>query len=114
MVKLKWGLEYKGMLKSVDAYMNLQLQNSEEWHEGQFKGALGEVMIRCNNVLYIRAAEDASDVRRRRARAGGAAASRGSCRGVVASSSPRRRRIAAISWGCQIAHVCTRKLQAEG
>ncbi len=24
-VKLKWGMEYKGQLKSVDAYMNLQV-----------------------------------------------------------------------------------------
>ncbi len=25
LVKLKWGMEYKGMLKAVDAYMNLQV-----------------------------------------------------------------------------------------
>ena len=31
MVKLKWGLEYKGTLKSVDSYMNMQLLNAEEW-----------------------------------------------------------------------------------
>ena len=31
MVKLKWGMEYKGTLKSIDAYMNLQLLNTEEW-----------------------------------------------------------------------------------
>jgi len=24
-VKLKWGMEYKGLLKAVDAYMNLQV-----------------------------------------------------------------------------------------
>ncbi|XP_055808871.1 probable small nuclear ribonucleoprotein F isoform X2 [Solanum dulcamara] len=28
MVKLKWGLEYKGYLVSVDSYMNLQLSIS--------------------------------------------------------------------------------------
>jgi hypothetical protein len=27
MVKLKWGMEYKGLLKSVDAYMNLQVSS---------------------------------------------------------------------------------------
>ena len=54
-VRLKWGsLELKGLLKSVDTYMNLQLINTEEWNEGVFKGALGEVLVRCNNVLYIR------------------------------------------------------------
>ena len=31
MVKLKWGHEYKGYLVSVDAYMNLQLAQTEEF-----------------------------------------------------------------------------------
>ncbi|CAN0136787.1 unnamed protein product [Heterosigma akashiwo] len=53
-VKLKWGMEYKGILVSVDSYMNLQLQNTEEFIDGNFAGALGEVLIRCNNVLYMR------------------------------------------------------------
>ena len=52
--KLKWGMEYKGYLVSVDAYMNLQLASTEEWIDGQFSGNLGEVLIRCNNVLYLR------------------------------------------------------------
>lgn len=43
-----------GYLKSFDEYMNLQLLNSEEWVDGTFKGSLGEILIRCNNVLYIR------------------------------------------------------------
>lgn len=54
LVKLKWGMEYKGYLVSVDNYMNLQLASTEEWIDGQFSGQLGEVLIRCNNVLYIR------------------------------------------------------------
>ncbi|KIM33422.1 hypothetical protein M408DRAFT_326138 [Serendipita vermifera MAFF 305830] len=53
-VKLKWGLEYRGFLVSTDAYMNLQLANTEEYQGGKSNGALGEVFIRCNNVLYIR------------------------------------------------------------
>ncbi|KAF8592545.1 small nuclear ribonucleoprotein SmF [Ramaria rubella] len=52
-VKLKWGLEYKGFLVSTDGYMNLQLANTEEFQDGKSNGALGEVFIRCNNVLYI-------------------------------------------------------------
>ncbi|KAF9221894.1 LSM-domain-containing protein [Gyrodon lividus] len=52
-VRLKWGLEYKGFLVSTDGYMNLQLANTEEFQEGQSTGTLGEVFIRCNNVLYI-------------------------------------------------------------
>lgn len=53
-VKLKWGMEYKGYLVSVDSYMNLQLASTEEYIDGQSVGALGEVLIRCNNVLYMR------------------------------------------------------------
>jgi small nuclear ribonucleoprotein F len=55
-VKLKWGMEYRGTLISVDSYMNFQLGNSEEFIDGQFAGKLGEILIRCNNVLYVRAA----------------------------------------------------------
>ncbi|EXX76463.1 uncharacterized protein OCT59_015001 [Rhizophagus irregularis] len=58
MVRLKWGMEYKGFLVSVDSYMNLQLANTEEFVDGQSTGALGEVLIRCNNVLYIRGIEE--------------------------------------------------------
>jgi len=32
----------------------LQLANTEEYIDSNFKGNLGEVLIRCNNVLYIR------------------------------------------------------------
>ncbi|KAI8104320.1 hypothetical protein M9434_002878 [Picochlorum sp. BPE23] len=57
-VKLKWGMEYKGFLVSVDAYMNLQLANTEEYIDDKCTGNLGEVLIRCNNVLYMRGAPD--------------------------------------------------------
>ena len=60
LVKLKWGMEYKGFLVSTDAYMNLQLASTEEWIDDQFSGNLGEVLIRCNNVLYVRAAPGAA------------------------------------------------------
>lgn len=60
-VKLKWGMEYKGYLVSVDGYMNLQLANTEEYIEGKNRGNLGEVLLRCNNILYIRGVEDEED-----------------------------------------------------
>ena len=56
-VRLKWGQEYQGKLASSDAYMNLELQETEEFIDGQFAGTLGEVLIRCNNVLYVKAAD---------------------------------------------------------
>ncbi|NP_001177858.1 small nuclear ribonucleoprotein F [Nasonia vitripennis] len=58
MVKLKWGHEYKGYLVSVDGYMNVQLANAEEHIDGNLTGSLGEVLIRCNNVMYIRGVEE--------------------------------------------------------
>ena len=47
LVKLKWGMEYKGYLVSVDGYMNMQLANTEEYVEGALSGHLGEILIRC-------------------------------------------------------------------
>ena len=50
-------MEYRGTLTSSDAYMNLQLDATEEYIDGQFAGFLGEILIRCNNVLYIKASD---------------------------------------------------------
>jgi hypothetical protein len=50
-----------GYLVSVDSYMNLQLASTEEWIDGQFSGNLGEVLIRCNNVLYLRGVPEEED-----------------------------------------------------
>lgn len=41
--------------------MNLQLLRTEEYLDGQFCGMLGEVLVRCNNILYIRAAPTNND-----------------------------------------------------
>jgi small nuclear ribonucleoprotein F len=60
-VKLKWGQEYQGHLVSTDSYMNLQLQNAVELSlNADSKDEpipLGEILIRCNNIQYIRATE---------------------------------------------------------
>ncbi|XP_003570509.2 uncharacterized protein LOC100841438 [Brachypodium distachyon] len=61
-VKLKWGMEYKGYLVSVDSYMNLQLANTEEYIDGQFSGNLGEILIRCNNVMYMRGVPEDTEI----------------------------------------------------
>lgn len=42
--------------------MNLQLASSEEWIGGKLAGNLGEVLIRCNNVLYIRAVPEEEQI----------------------------------------------------
>ncbi|KAL4331419.1 hypothetical protein AHAS_Ahas13G0498200 [Arachis hypogaea] len=62
---LQWrgyGLSFPGYLVSVDSYMNLQLANTEEYIEGQFTGNLGEILIRCNNVLYLRGVPEDEEI----------------------------------------------------
>ncbi|KAK0706613.1 hypothetical protein B0T26DRAFT_656934 [Lasiosphaeria miniovina] len=57
-VRLKWNeTEYKGRLVSIDSYMNVQLSNTEEFISQKPMGLLGQVLIRCNNVLWITAAD---------------------------------------------------------
>ncbi|KAH6984629.1 LSM domain-containing protein [Ilyonectria sp. MPI-CAGE-AT-0026] len=57
-VRLKWGeTEYKGRLVSIDSYMNIQLRDTEEYIDQKMTGTLGQVLIRCNNVLWIRGAD---------------------------------------------------------
>ncbi|CAG9936822.1 unnamed protein product [Clonostachys rosea f. rosea IK726] len=57
LVRLKWGeTEYKGTLVAVDSYMNLQLSGTEEYVSSKLTGSLGQVLIRCNNVLWVRGA----------------------------------------------------------
>jgi small nuclear ribonucleoprotein F len=61
LVKLKWGMSYVGFLVSTDAYMNVQLANTDEVIDGVVQGNLGEVLIRCNNVLYITGVDEDDD-----------------------------------------------------
>ncbi|KAI9184384.1 hypothetical protein H9P43_003437 [Blastocladiella emersonii ATCC 22665] len=60
-VRLKWGMEYKGVLAAYDEYMNFKLEKTEEYVNGVSTGELGEVLVRCNNVMYIRGASDPSE-----------------------------------------------------
>ena len=38
--------------------MNIQLANTEEFIDGACSGNLGETLVRCNNVLFIRGTEE--------------------------------------------------------
>ncbi|KAM9900158.1 hypothetical protein OXX69_009195 [Metschnikowia pulcherrima] len=67
-VRLKWNkLEYKGTLVAIDNYMNLQLEDTVEVvkgavsesadgesEKGEAGDKIGDIFIRCNNVLFIR------------------------------------------------------------
>ncbi|KAK9379639.1 uncharacterized protein V2V93DRAFT_373247 [Kockiozyma suomiensis] len=52
-VKLNSGVEYRGDLQCVDGYMNIALEQTEEYVEGELKNKYGDVFVRGNNVLYI-------------------------------------------------------------
>lgn len=54
LVKLKDGKEYRGRLKEIDVYMNLVLEGAEELEDGKPTAKYGEVLIRGNNILYIK------------------------------------------------------------
>ncbi|KAI0479466.1 like-Sm domain-containing protein [Xylariaceae sp. FL0804] len=61
-VRLKWGeTEYKGRLVSVDSYMNVQLTGAQEYVDQKFTSDLGQILIRCNNVLWIKGANGQGD-----------------------------------------------------
>ena len=40
--------------------MNFQLANTEEFIDGEHAGNLGEILVRCNNVLYVRGIDGSS------------------------------------------------------
>lgn len=42
-----------GVLACLDGYMNIALEQSEEYLNGQLKNKYGDAFIRGNNVLYI-------------------------------------------------------------
>ena len=53
-VRLKSDLEYKGRMSNVDPYMNVILVDAEEYYGGTLSANFGKVVIRGNNVLFIR------------------------------------------------------------
>ncbi len=54
LLRLKDGTEYKGLLKEIDAYMNLILEDCTEIMEGSPVAKYNEIFIRGNNLLFIK------------------------------------------------------------
>jgi len=59
-LRLKDGTEYKGLLKEIDAYMNMILENAVEIMDGSPVAKYNEIFIRGNNLLFIK--PDASQI----------------------------------------------------
>ena len=53
-VRLKSEIEYKGRMNNVDSYMNLILTDAEEFSGSDVLANYGKVVIRGNNVLFIK------------------------------------------------------------
>ena len=53
-VRLKNDVEYKGKMVNVDSYMNLIMSDAEELKDGKIVEKYGRVILRGNNVLFIK------------------------------------------------------------
>ena len=53
-VRLKSEIEYRGKMSNVDSYMNLILVDAEEFEGSDLLANYGKVVIRGNNVLFIK------------------------------------------------------------
>ncbi|KZT51197.1 U6 snRNA-associated Sm-like protein LSm6 [Calocera cornea HHB12733] len=56
-VRLTSGVDYQGLLSCLDGYMNIALEQTEEYVDGVVVNKYGDAFIRGNNVLYISAME---------------------------------------------------------
>jgi U6 snRNA-associated Sm-like protein LSm6 len=52
-VKLNSGIEYRGILACLDGYLNIAMEQTEEYVDGQLQAKYGDCFIRGNNVLFI-------------------------------------------------------------
>eukprot|EP00043_Microstomoeca_roanoka_P008672 m.83441 g.83441 ORF g.83441 m.83441 type:complete len:76 (-) comp14344_c0_seq3:1073-1300(-) len=57
-VKLNSGVIYAGRLAALDSFMNVALEETEEFVNGQPTVKYGDAFIRGNNVLYISPADE--------------------------------------------------------
>jgi len=53
-VRLKNEVEYKGKMDNVDSYMNLIMTDAEEFKDDKVIANYGRVIVRGNNVLFIK------------------------------------------------------------
>ena len=51
---MKNDVEYKGKIVNVDSYMNLIMSDAEEVKDGKTVEKYGRVILRGNNVLFIK------------------------------------------------------------
>jgi U6 snRNA-associated Sm-like protein LSm6 len=52
-VKLNSGVTYRGILACLDGYMNIAMEQTEEYINGQLKNTYADTFIRGNNGMSI-------------------------------------------------------------
>mmetsp|Transcript_30974 Transcript_30974/g.29587 ORF Transcript_30974/g.29587 Transcript_30974/m.29587 type:complete len:96 (-) Transcript_30974:612-899(-) len=52
-VQLNSGVTYRGVLACLDGFLNIAMEQTEEYIDGQLKNRYGDCFIRGNNVMYI-------------------------------------------------------------
>ncbi|WFD17634.1 U4/U6-U5 snRNP complex subunit lsm6 [Malassezia arunalokei] len=52
-VRLNSGIDYHGTLSCLDGYMNIAMEDTEEFVDGALKSAYGDAFIRGNNGAHI-------------------------------------------------------------
>ena len=57
-VRLKNEVEYIGRMENVASFMNLIMTDAEELSNGKPIGKFGRVIVRGNNVLFIKLQDD--------------------------------------------------------
>jgi len=53
-IRLKTDTEYRGRVSNVDAFMNVILEDAEEFEGGRLSANYGRVIVRGDNVLYVK------------------------------------------------------------
>ena len=52
-VRLNSGTDYRGVLACLDGYMNIAMEQTEEYVDGQLKSKYGDCFIRGNNGMLL-------------------------------------------------------------
>jgi len=53
-IKLRNEIGYKGRMSNIDPYMNVILVDAEEYNKSSLVANYGKVVIRGNNVLFVK------------------------------------------------------------
>jgi len=54
LIVLRWGMSIRGILKAVDAQMNVLIEKADEIVNGELK-SLGTILVRGDNIIMVTA-----------------------------------------------------------